>query len=285
VLTVENTALVLAGSDLLDAGEVPPNWRTVPLYVELGGQTYRDGVDLMPEEFYRRLRNGREFPHTSQPSPGDFQVVFAAATDYRQILVVTPSARISGTYESARLAAELAADERVSLVDSGTLSGALVLLANAVQRRLGRGATDAGIGDLARRFRASARFLVVLDTLEYVIRGGRVGHLAGFAGEVMHLKPILHVSEGEIVPLTRARGRTRSLARLERVFDEEAHDGPALHIGVAHADARVDAERLCARVRELRPEATLEFFGPFGPAVGAHAGPGAVSLFWFADDG
>jgi DegV family protein with EDD domain len=286
VLTVENTALVLAGADLLDAGGLHANWRTVSLYVELGGRTYRDGLDLTPEEFYRRLRAGREFPRTSQPSPGDFQEAFAAAaSSYERFLVVTPSARLSGTYDSARLAAELAGTAGVTLLDSGMVSGALVLLANALQRRLARGTTAEEALELAERFRDAARYVVVLETLEYVVRGGRASRVAGIAGEVMNVKPILHISGGEIVPLTRARGRARSLARLERIFADEASTGPALRVGVGHADAPEEAERLSARVRELRPEAELEFFGPFGPAVGAHSGPGAIALFWFADDG
>jgi DegV family protein with EDD domain len=285
VLTVENTALLLVGSDLLDARELRPNWRTVPLYVELGGRTYRDGVDLMPEDFYRRLRSGREFPRTSQPSPGDFQKAYAEAAGYERLLVITPSARFSGTYDSARLAAELAGGDRVTLLDSGMVSGALVLLANAVQRRLAHGTTDEEALALAERFRGAARFVVVLETLEYVVRGGRASRVAGFAGEVMNVKPILHIAGGEIVPRTRARGRARSLARLERIFDDEAPTGPALRVGIGHADALEEAERTSARVGELRPDAELEFLGPFGPAVGAHAGPGAIALFWYADDG
>jgi DegV family protein with EDD domain len=283
VLTAENTAIVLAGADLLDERKLESNWRVVPLYVELGGRTYRDGVDLLPEEFYRLLRSEQAFPRTSQPSPGDFAEAFAEASEFERFVVVTPSARLSGTYDSARLAAELGVGDRVTLVDSGRVSGALVLCANAIQRLLEAGTTAEEILGLAERFRAGARYLVVLETLEYVVRGGRASRVAGFAGEVMNVKPILHITDGEIVPLTRARGRARSLARMEAIFAQEAPTGPGLRVGVGHADAPVEAERLRDRVGELRPHAALEFFGSFGPAVGAHSGPGAVALFWFAD--
>ncbi len=284
MLTVDNTAVVLAGSDLLDARGRHANWRFVPLYVELGGRSYRDGVDLMPEDFYRLLRVEGGVPHTSQPSPADFETAFGEARDYEHIVVITISDRMSGTYESARIAVESSGVERVILVDAGMVSGALVLLGEALQRRLASGTTEETVRALGERFRREARYLVVLDTLEYLIRGGRARRVPARAGQLANIKPLLQIVAGEVVPLARKRGRARSLAALEQIFDADAPIGPGLRVGVAHAEAAPEAEHVAGRVAALRPGATLEFFGPFGPAVGAHSGPGAVALFWFGDD-
>ncbi len=284
MLTVDNTAVVLAGSDLLDARARHANWRMVPLYVELGGRSYRDGVDITPDELYRRLRVEGGFAHTSQPSPADFETAFSDAADYEHVVVITISDRMSGTYESARIAVESSGVEHVTLLDAGMVSGALVLLGEALQRRLEPGTTEEAMLALAERFRREARYLVVLDTLEYLVRGGRAKRVPARFGAFANIKPLVQIVAGEVVPLARKRGRARSLAALEEIYDADAPHSHGLRFGVAHADAAEEADGVADRIAALRPEATIEFFGPFGPAVGAHSGPGAIALFWFDDD-
>jgi DegV family protein with EDD domain len=283
-LTSENTALVLdSGSDLDDAEARNPRWRVVPAYVYLGGGTYRDREEISPEEFYRRLRSGREYPRTSQPSPGDFEAVLTELGGLERVLVVTASSKLSGIHDSALLAARATGDH-IRVLDSGTVSGTIVLLADALQRRLDRGTTDDEVDALVDRFRREARYVCALDTIDYLVRGGRVGKAAGLAAGLAGIKPIVQVVGGEIAPLRRVRGRRKLLAALERVFGEETDERPGLRVGVAHADALDDAERLADVLRSLRPRATLDFFGMFGPGIGSHSGPGAVALFWFRDE-
>ncbi len=284
-LTSDNTALVLdSGSDVADPEARHPNWRLVPAYVYLGERSYRDRVELSPEEFFRRLRAGGEQPRTSQPSPGDFAEVYAALEGYDRILAVTASARLSGMHDSALLGAQTSgAAARVRVIDSATVSGAIALLADAMQRRLDRGTTDEEIDALVERFHRESRYLCALDTLEYLVRGGRVGKASGLAAELAGVKPIVQVLDGEIAPLRRVHGRVRLLAALERVFAAETDDAADLRMGVAHADAEASARELAERLAALRPSASLDFFGAFGPGVGSHSGPGAVALFWFRD--
>jgi DegV family protein with EDD domain len=182
--------------------------------------------------------------------------------------------------ESARLAA----DERVLLYDSGTASGGIVLLADAVQRRLERGTDEAELEALVERYHREAGILFTVDTLEYLVRGGRVGKAAGFAGELMSVKPILTIRDSEVVPLKRVRGRPKALAELEATFAAGTPDAPGLHTGVAHAEAPQEAEELVAMIRRVRPQASLDLVTTLGAVVGTHAGPGTLGLFWFRDD-
>lgn len=284
-LTAENTAVVLdSTSDLADARERHPNWRTVHLYVRFGEQNFREYAELSPEEFYERLRASTEQPRSSQPSPADFEGVFKELEGYEWVLCVLLPAKLSGTAESARLAAESAGDERVIVIDAGVISGGTVLLADTIQRRLEAGTTDEEIQEVVERFRRERGLLFTVDTLDYLVRGGRVGKAAGLAGQLLSVKPILTFEDGEVAPLKRVRGRTKALAELARIFQEATRDDPSLHVGVAHADAERDAEDLVGRIRSSRPQASLDLVTELGPVIGTHGGPGTLGLFWFQDD-
>ena len=284
VLSAENTAVVLdSTADLPDATARHSNWRTVPLYVHFGTETFRDYVDLEPEAFYRRLRSSAETPRTAQPTPADFASAFEGLSEYERVLCITLSAKLSGTFESARLGAGDELDRRVVVLDSGSVSGGLVILADAVQRRLERGTTEEEVRALVERFRRESGLLFTVDTLDFLVRGGRVGKAAGLAGQLLNVKPILAIRDGEVLPRKRVRGRAKALAEFERLFVEVSADDRNLHVGVAHAEAEAEAEELARRIARARPSASLDFFGTLGPVVGTHAGPGTLGLFWFQD--
>jgi DegV family protein with EDD domain len=283
-LSAENTAVVLdSTADLPDPQARHPNWRLVPLYVRFGEETFREYVDISGAEFYRRLRASPDPPKSSQPSPADFQQVFESLSDFEHVLCVVLSSKISGTYESARLAAENAGDGRVRVLDSGVTSGGTVILADAIQRRLEQGADDAEIDALVERFRRERGLLFTVDTLEYLIRGGRIGKAAGLAGQLLSVKPILVFDDGEVAPFKRVRGRGKAIAELESIFVEGSEDSPDLHVGVGHAEAQEDAEQLVRRVQAARPSAKLDIVTTLGPVIGTHGGPGTLGLFWFDD--
>ena len=284
-LSSETTAVVLdSTADLSDPSARYPNWRLVPLYVRFGDETYRDHVELAAADFYDRLRASDVQPQSSQPTPADFERAFAELEGFERILCVLISGKLSGTAESARLAAQATGDERVTVIDSESVSGGVVILADAIQRRLDRGTTDEEIEELVARFRRESTILFTVDTLDYLVRGGRVGKAAGLAGQLLSVKPILAIDEGEVVPLKRVRGRAKALAELTRLFEEGTEDDPAFHVGVAHADAETELATLVARIRELRPRASLDFEVLLGPVIGTHGGPGTIGLFWFRDE-
>jgi DegV family protein with EDD domain len=282
-LSAENTAIVLdSTADFPDAPERFPNWRVVPLYVRFGADSFRDYVDIGPAEFYERLRTAEELPTTSQPTPKDFQTAYDELAAYERIFAFPVSAKLSGTYESAQRAASETGD-RVRVIDTETASAAIAMLALAVQRRLDRGTTDKELDELVDRFKRESGLIFTLDTLEYLARGGRIGRAAGWAGQLLNIKPILTLSEGEVLPLKRVRGNRKAIQEFAEAFRTGTKDEAGLRVGIAHAEAPERMAALQELVRDVRPTAEIEVATTLGPVVGTHAGPGTVGLFWLQD--
>jgi DegV family protein with EDD domain len=282
-LTSSNTAVVIdSTADFPQATERFANWRVVPLYVRFGDESLRDYVDLGPDEFYARLRAADELPTTSQPTPADFLAVYEALAGYDRVLSLHIAGSLSGTFESARTAAaEL--NGRVRVFDTRSASAAIAMLGLAVQRRLERGTTDEEVDALVERFKAEAGLLFTVETFEYLRRGGRVGKASAAAGQLLNIKPILTIRDGEVVPLRRVRGNAKAFAEFVREFTEHSADRPSLRVGIAHADAPDRARSLQEMVGRERPSAQVEIVASLGPVVGTHAGPGTIGFFWFDD--
>jgi DegV family protein with EDD domain len=284
-LTAANTAIVLdSTADVPDAADRFPNWRVVPLYVNFGTESYRDGVDLDAAAFYERLRGATELPTTSQPTPADFLACYEQLTGYDRILSIHLGSTLSGTFQSAGAAAAELGDGRVRTIDSETASAAIAMLALAIQRRLERGTSDDEVDALVARYLGSHGLLFTVDTLEYLARGGRIGRARAFAGELLHVKPILSIRDGEVIPVKRVRGNRRAVQELAEALESQTSDDAPLRIGIAHAAAPERAAQLVKMVRDLRPHAEIEVETMLGAVLGAHAGPGTVGFFWFADD-
>ena len=284
-LTAENTAIVVdSTADFPQAPDRFPNWRVVPLYVRFGDESFRDYVELAPDVFYERLKLADQTPTTSQPTPGDFLAVYQELSGYERVLSLHIAGKLSGTIESARSAAELLGDDRVRTIDTESASAATAMLGFAIQRRLEQGTTDEEVDVLVDRFRSEAGLLFTVDTFEYLVRGGRVGRARAWAGELFHIKPILTIKEGEVVPLTRVRGNKKAFQQFASAFEAGTNDSQTLRVGIAHAEAPERADALAEMVRQTRPASDLELVTTLGPVVGAHAGPGTVGFFWF-DDG
>ena len=284
-LTAANTAIVVdSTADFPEAPGWFPNWRVVPLYVRFGDESYRDYVELAPDAFYARLRGAEQTPTTSQPTPGDFLAVYEELSGYERILSLHIAGNLSGTIESARTAAMLLGGDRVRTIDSESASAAIAMLGLAIQRRLERGTTDEEVDLLAADYRRDAGLLFTVDTFEYLVRGGRVGRARGWAGELLQIKPILTIEQGEVVPVKRVRGNRKAFLEFASAFEAGTRDSPSLRVGIAHADAPERADALRTMVRQARPAAELELVTTLGPVVGAHAGPGTVGFFWFEDD-
>ena len=282
-LTATNTAIVLdSTADFPEAPKRFPNWRVVPLYVLFGDESYRDYVELAPEEFYARLRSSQRLPTTSQPTPGDFLQTYEELGAYERIYSLHLSAVLSGTYQSATTAAATLGDDKVRVVDSETASAAIAMLGLAIQRRLDRGTTDDVLDALIGRFKDEAHLIFTVDTLEFLRRGGRIGRASAWAGQLLHVKPILTI-EREVIPLKRVRGNQKAMQEFIKAFTSTTEDLPTLKVGIAHADAPGRAEQLRKMVRHERPQAEIELITTLGAVVGTHAGPGTVGFFWFDD--
>jgi DegV family protein with EDD domain len=284
-LTAANTAIVLdSTADFPDAAEHFPNWRVVPLYVNFGTDSFRDGVELTSEQFYERLRTSTQTPTTSQPTPADFLACYTELAGYERILSLHLAANLSGTFQSAGIAAAELGDGRVRTIDTETASAGITLLALAIQRRLERGTTDEEVDELVGRYTKEHGMLFTVDTLEFLARGGRIGRAKAFAGELLHVKPILAIRHGEVIPVKRVRGARKAFQEFVDALKSETKDEPGLRVGIAHATAPERAVELTKMVRDLRPQAEIDIETSLGAVLGTHAGPGTVGFFWFTDD-
>jgi fatty acid kinase fatty acid binding subunit len=282
-LTAANTAIVLdSTADFPQAPERFANWRVVPLYVRFGSESFKDYVELAPQQFYARLRTAEQLPTTSQPTPGDFLEAYRALAGYDRVYSLHISGDLSGTYGSATTAAQEVGGDQVRTVDTGTASAAVAMLGLAMQRRLEQGTTDEQLEALVDRYRGDSGLLFTVDTLEFLRRGGRIGRAKAWAGELLNVKPILTIDR-EVVPLKRVRGNRKAVHAFVESFTRDSVDHPSLRVGIAHADAPDRARQLEKMVRDTRPQAQIELVTDLGAVVGTHAGPGTVGLFWFDD--
>ncbi len=236
-----------------------------------------------PAEFYARLREATELPTTSQPTPADFAAAYEDLADYERIYSLHIPRKLSGTWQSAANAAEQVGGERVRVIDTGTASAGIALLGLAVQRRLEAGTTDEELGELIDRYRAEHHLIFTLDTLEFLAKGGRIGKARGMAGQLLHIKPIMTILDGEVEPLKKVRGNRRAFKEFQDAFIAGSEDDPGLRVAIAHAEAPDRMAELAKLVQATRPRATIEIQTTLGPVIGTHAGPGTVGFFWFQD--
>jgi len=285
-LTNENTALVLdSTSDFPEARERFSNMRVVPLYVSFGAESFRDYVELDPHTFYARLRSAAATPTTSQPTPQDFLAVYEELSAYERVYSLHISSRLSGTFGSATIAAQEVGVDRIRLIDTETVSVGISMLALGIGRLLERGTTDAEIEALVESYKQRSGLLFTVDTLEFLAKGGRIGRARALAGSLLNVKPILAIADGEVVPLTRVRGRghQKAFQEFRRRFEAATTDADGLHVGIAHAEADEAVAQLRELVLAARPQAQIELVTSLGAVVGTHAGPGTVGFFFFQD--
>ncbi len=250
----------------------------VPLSIHFGDKTYLDGEDLTPDTFYTMLASERTHPRTAQPSVGRFEETYRAlAAQGHEIVVLTLPARLSGTYNSAMLAAQSVPEAVVRVIDSGMLSmahGAMAMEA----ARLGREGSDVDAIEAAvMAMRPRLDLFIMVDTLTYLQRGGRIGRAGAFAGAMLSVKPLLTLRDGEVVPLQRVRTRGRALQEMAEMVRKNA---PLADVYVMHAGApELGAEfaRLVEPVLGRVPPVL-----PLGPVMGVHVGPGSIGAVTLA---
>jgi DegV family protein with EDD domain len=247
----------------------------VPLTLNFDGQSLLDGVDIRPDEFYRRLHSVTTHPTTSQPSPGRFAEVYSALlADHASIVSIHISQKLSGTYESARQAAAMTDPKRVHVIDSELVSMSLGLITLAASSLASMGSSAEAIEARVVDMRPKIQTYFSVATLEFLRRGGRIGRASALLGSVLQVKPVLCIRDGLVTPLERVRTFERALNRVVELT-REVDRGHGVCVIVGHADAEADAERIG---RELDPIAETLMIQPLGPVVGAHAGPGVVGV-------
>jgi DegV family protein with EDD domain len=272
-VVTDSTAYLPA--DLVAALDV----EVVPLYVVLPGRSGREGLDIGSAEVARTLAVRGQQVTTSRPTPGDFVAAYrrrlAGGAD--RIVSVHLSGELSGTWDAARTAASQVGDHVVTVVDGRTAAMGTGFAVLAAARAAAAGAGAAEVAEIARTTAAAGSTLFVVDTLEHLRRGGRIGSAAAVLGTALSVRPVLHVQDGRIVLLEKVRTTSRAVARLvQRVVDLSGDRPVALAVHHLAAAARADA--LAAQLRERVPGLRELHVSELGAAIGAHVGPGALGV-------
>lgn len=255
----------------------------VPLKVHFGKTTYREGKDLDNAQFYRLLSQAEQLPTTSQPSAGDFYAVYSRLTaNGDSVISIHISSKLSGTCQSAMAAKAMLPEADITVMDSLSVSmghGIVVLAAaEAVQKGKSRDEVIA----LVERVINGIQIIFVVDTLEYLQKGGRIGGAASLLGTLLNFKPLLELRNGRVEPLERVRSRKKALRRALEVLTERFNgQGPLRMIGL-HSQCPEEGERLAQKVRERLPCTSLHL-AEIGPVIGTHAGPGTLGLGGYAE--
>jgi DegV family protein with EDD domain len=262
-----------------------PALTVVPLYVLFGQESLRDNVDITRDEFWRRLPSAKPLPTTSQVPPAGFLAPFRELTDAGdEVIALVISGKLSRTYDSAISAQAELSGRPIEVVDSLTTSIGLGLLLQDGLRMAEAGRTRAEIVAELNARRSDVHILFALDTLEYLERGGRIGKAQAFLGTTLNLKPLLAVAGGEIVPVSRARGKRKVL---QNMIDYLAHQvpvrGPKANLAVVDACAEEEADEV-ARALSARFESPKIWRAGLGPVLGTHVGPGTIGAAVFASE-
>lgn len=253
------------------------NLYVVPQILVWGEEALRDGYDINGEAFYKRLPVDPIHPKTSQPSVGDFVEYFnKMSEEYDEIVAVLLSDELSGTITSANGAKEMV-DIPVHIVDSRSVSlglGAIVIA--AVEAREAGGDAAAMVAAAEERARHT-RIVFVVDTLEYLHKGGRIGGAAKLVGTALNLKPLLAIVDGRIEPLERIRTRSKALEQMLEVATDGIDTSKPYGAAILHAEVPEDAAWAAEKYKELYSPAEF-MMGEVTPIIGVHSGPGVVGV-------
>jgi DegV family protein with EDD domain len=254
----------------------------VPLKVHFGNDSYRDGVTIQSEQFYKMLTESSAMPTTSQPSPVDFLEIYKQLNTEPdvQIISIHLSSALSGTYQSAVLAKSLLNEKAdITTVDSRTASYGLGLLVVAAAKAAQEGKSKEECLALIHKLREQSELYFLVDTLEYLQKGGRIGKASAIIGSLLNIKPILSIDpDGEVFSVDKVRGQKKAMQRIIELFQQNKMASQQVQAIIAHSNAHDTAEQFEGLLRENFQVASLTYTA-LGPVIGTHAGPGAIGIF------
>lgn len=259
----------------------------IPLSIIWENETLRDGVDLQPVDFYRRLSSAKSLPTTSQVTVPAFEEMFKKLLEQgNDVLGIFLSSKLSGTFESAVLARERSehlpgAGAKIAVVDSLSTSMAMGWTVLAAAHAAQRGENLAACQRIAESARDQSGLLFVVDTLEFLHRGGRIGGAQALVGTALKIKPVLEMQNGRIESVEKIRTRRKAFARLLELGIERIGSRTPVRIAISHGDAEAEAQALLETVR-ARLHPVESFCCPLSPVIGTHTGPGVVGINYIA---
>ncbi len=265
------------------------NITVVPVNLIIGGRIYLDGVDLQPHEYYPMLKKAKKLPTTSAPPPTSFLEAYRrASSGQKDVLCVCISSKMSAVYNVARQAAEMASeslpDIDVKVFDAHTAAGAAGFIALEAARAADDGGNMKQVIEAVQRVKSKVQMISMLDTLEYLAKGGRISRPTAWFGNLFNIKPILQTKteEGTASHLGKVRSRRKGIDRLISIMKERVGES-AVHVNVQHADAYDQAAAMKERIASEFNCAEL-FLTDFTVTMGTHTGPGLLVLAFYTDD-
>jgi DegV family protein with EDD domain len=253
----------------------------IPQIIVFGEDSFRDDTEMDTATFLQKLKASAALPKTAAPPPALYHPVFEQALrDGEEVVVVAPSAKVSGTVRSAEVAAQDFPKLQVTVVDTQTVAGnlaSLVLLAHAWAQE---GASADTIVSRLNAWIPRGHIYFLVDTLEYLQKGGRIGGAKALLGELLQIKPILCVQSGQVEPFEQHRTKRRALARMLEVVEEQCPKGPQAHLCVMQADAALQAEALTDELKSRMNITDVPIY-ELPPAIVTHGGPGVLAIGFF----
>ena len=255
--------------------------KVIPQCLNWEENTYLDGIDITADEFYARLGKAKELPTTSQPSAGEFKEFFQKlAEESESIVCIVVSDHLSGTLDSANAAMKMLPEIAIEVVDSRSASMGQGFIVLAAARAASEGADQAAVVEAAKRLVPITHAVFVVDTLEFLHRGGRIGGAQRLLGSVLSIKPLLHLVDGRIEPLASVRTKRKALGRALEIIEADTTGKGALHAAVLHASKPDEAEQFFSQVQERLQTVEL-FLTELTPVIGTNTGPGLVGLAYY----
>ena len=254
----------------------------IPLWIQMNDESYRDGVDIQPLEFFQRLKERVRQLQTSQPSLGEFLEFYRRLQEKaRSIVSIHVTSRYSGVFQAARAAAAELAPYPIEVVDSGTIAMAQGFVVLAAARAAAAGASLAEVMERARSAIPKVDLIAALETLEYAVRGGRLAWAARMVGNMLQVKPLVRVANNDVGLFGQARSRAKAIRQLLDTLARRVGDA-SVHIAILHTGAVEEAQRLKEEIL-ARFRCVEVYIEPVTPVLGVHAGPGALGLAYYVE--
>ncbi|MFT4414112.1 DegV family protein [Fredinandcohnia humi] len=254
----------------------------VPLSITINGETFLDRVDITPQEFLEKMKHSPELPKSSQPAVGHFVEIYnKLASDGSEIISIHMTGGMSGTVASAENAAQIA-DAKVTVIDSRFISRALAFQVIEAATMAKQGKSVDAIVKRIDEIRQHTKLFVTVDTLDNLVKGGRIGRGKAMIGSLLNIKPIASLDDGVYTPVTKVRSHTKIVKFLSEQFAEDVRGKTIKGVGLVHANAHELATNIKEAIRNLTGYTNIEI-ADTTPVISTHTGPGAIGFMYYVE--
>ncbi|MDF2801398.1 MAG: degV family protein [Anaerocolumna sp.] len=260
------------------------NITVLPLHVIFADGEYTDGIDLMPEEFYEKLVKSQNLPSTSQLTPEQYLPYFEdAKSNHDTLIVLTVSSKLSGTYQSAVIAKDMVEYDNIYIIDSLNVTLGLQILIRKTVDLLNLGYDVTKMVTEIEKAKHNIKLFAVLESLEYLKKGGRLSGVGAFAGTILNIKPIIEIKDGEVSVAGKARGMSSGYQKLLQLIEQSGGINYNSHYCIGYSAYRDNTDDFL-KISNKNLELNSRYISPIGTVVGTHAGPGVCGIAFFSNE-